>query len=124
MFGADKEARVAKDGKASKGAAQPGSYKNKEPVVKDKVTLAKEARKFRGKRNSIGAKMAGFRGGAPGFKKSGGGVGDRDLSGKSKSMQHARGGYAPVREESAPPKKPQGGDKAEHAGRKRKRGKK
>jgi len=45
--------------------------------------LEKEARKFRGKRNSVGAKMAKFRGGIKDFKRSGGGIGDRDLSGKS-----------------------------------------
>jgi len=39
--------------------------------------------------------MAGFRGGDRDFKRSGGGIGDRDLSGKSKTMSHARGGYAP-----------------------------
>ena len=65
--------------------------------MKSKEQLAKESRKFRGKRNSIGAKMAKFRGGENRNFKTGG-VGDRDLSGKSKSMQHARGGFAPERE--------------------------
>ena len=100
--------------------------KNQRPVQpvkeKDKITLAKEARKWRGKRNSIGAKMAGFRGGSHDFKRSGGGIGDRDLSGKSKSMQHARGGYAPTPKDDKPAQKAKGG-KSEMAGRKRKHGK-
>ena len=84
--------------------------------------MAKESRKFRGKRNSIGAKMAGFRGGSHDFKRSGGGIGDRDLSGKSKSMQASRGGFAPVREEQGTPSKKAKGGKT-MAGQKRKRGK-
>mmetsp|Transcript_45001 Transcript_45001/g.59704 ORF Transcript_45001/g.59704 Transcript_45001/m.59704 type:complete len:199 (+) Transcript_45001:591-1187(+) len=106
MFGADKEARAKKEKGASKGGFQ---QQEREPAFKDRDTLAKEARKFRGKRNSLGAKMAKFRGGARDFKKSGGGIGDRDLSGKSKGMQHARGGFAPVKEEPRQPK-PKKGD--------------
>lgn len=50
--------------------------------------------------------MAKFRGGAREFKKVGGGIGDRDLSGKSKAMQGSRGGFAPApREDKAPPQK-------------------
>ena len=114
MFGTDKEARAIKE----KKLGNEKRNKQQEDTPKDRFALAKEARKWRGKRNSIGAKMAGFRGGSKDFKRSGGGIGDRDLSGKSKNMQHARGGYAPAREEPKAPKQ------QEQAGRKRRRGKK
>ena len=94
-FGKDTEARE----KNTSGKLDQPKRQNPEDMVKDKTQLAKEARKFRGKRNSIGAKMAGFRGGEKDFRRSGGGIGDRDLSGKSKTMQHARGGYIPTQEE-------------------------
>ena len=99
MFGQDKEAKQKKSDSSGKTGQQSGGNNNSQAKEKDKVQLAKEARKFRGKRNSIGAKIAGFRGGSHDFKRSGGGIGDRDLSGKSKSMQSARGGYAPERDE-------------------------
>ena len=83
MFGVDQEARSKRPGNSKPDKSKPDSFKKDAPV-KDRAQLEKEARKFRGKRNSIGAKMAGFRGGV--FKKTGGGIGDRDLSGKSKSM--------------------------------------
>ena len=65
---------------------------------KDPHQDEKEKRKFRGKRNSIGAKMRGFRGGeSKNFRRSGGGIGNRDLSGRvvNRGDRSNRGGVAP-----------------------------
>jgi len=83
LFGKDREARTP-SGKKGPVAAQQQREARPEQV-KSKDQIEREARKFRGKRNSTGAKMAKFRGGDV-KKRSGGGIGDRDLSGKSKSM--------------------------------------
>lgn len=53
-FGQDKEARKKGTGEDTTNYKQGGN----EPEPKSKIQLAKEDRKFRGKRNSIGAKMA------------------------------------------------------------------
>ena len=55
-FGQDKEARKKGTGEDTTNYKQGGN--NSEPKEKSKIQLAKEDRKFRGKRNSIGAKMA------------------------------------------------------------------
>ena len=48
--------------------------------------------------------MRGFRGGSKDFKKSGGGIGDRDLSGKSRKMMENRGGFSEKTEQDKKPK--------------------
>ena len=97
MFGKDKEGRPVKKGKGEDSSQAPRQAKP-EPV-KDRAQMEKESRKFRGKRNSIGAKMAKFRGGIKANHATGG-IGDKDLTGTSKGMQHARGGFVPEREEA------------------------
>ena len=66
MFGADKEGKK----KHSSGHQSQGSG-NQPDQPKTEAQIAKEARKFRGKRNSIGAKMAKFRGGGRKFQMKG-----------------------------------------------------
>lgn len=84
LFGSDKEARATK-GKGGAVGQQARQNSARSEPVKDRKQMEKETRKFRGKRNSIGAKMAKFRGGIKANYKTGG-IGDRDLTGKSKGM--------------------------------------
>lgn len=117
MFGTDKEGRPVKKGGKS-GDSGVAQRQNKPEPEKDRKQMEKESRKFRGKRNSIGAKMAKFRGGIKANYKTGG-IGDKDLTGKSKGMQHVRGGFAPVREEAPVRKQPKGKSDEEAGGRRR-----
>lgn len=84
LFAADAERKNDKKDKSKKQKFEGDEVEvGTKRVFKDAKTDAYEKNKWRGKRNSIGAKMAKFKGGNKNFRRSGGGIGDRDLSGKS-----------------------------------------
>ena len=97
LFGADREAdEKKKKNKVDKEETRISNQNQRS--IKDPRQDEKEKRKFRGKRNSIGAKMRGFRGGeSKNFRRSGGGIGNRDLSGRvvNRGDRSNRGGVAP-----------------------------
>ena len=82
IFGVDRESSQKKEvSKLKKDFIEDKCTQKRD--FKDPKQDAKECRKFRGKRNSVGAKMIGFKGGDhKNFRRSGGGIGNRDLSGK------------------------------------------
>lgn len=99
----DKSKRRQSD--ANNAANDENNEVGQKRVFKDAKTDAYEKNKWRGKRNSIGAKMAKFKGGNKNFRRSGGGIGDRDLSGKSSKQRENRGGFIPDESRKEPLKK-------------------
>lgn len=95
LFGVDQE-RTKKKERQPKPSRPTDSRPEPERERKDPAQDAKERKKFRGKRNSTGAKMAGFKGGEhKNFRRSGGAIGNRDLSGRVRQDRTNRGGVAP-----------------------------